>query len=274
MSLSAQLLMIPDWQALLLILAATITPAILGFFIVHRQVPFEIRRNHNDVAGFVFSAVGVMFGVLLAFVVVVVWEQYDVTRSNTQHESSAAISLNHAMGAYHDTGHAPDLRPTLFRYLQTIIDQELPALAHLHQPPPTNQALEAMWRGVSALTPTTTRQQVLYTELITRLNELERLRVRRLDDARDELPHVMWLALITGAVLTISFSFFLGTENVTAHGVMIAVLAALVAVVFYVIVELDHPFAGGVRVSSTGFHSVLDMMVGEQKIDEHSPPLR
>ncbi len=241
MSLSATLLMIPDWQALLVILAALVGPSIIGFVIVHRLVPVSVRRAHNDVAGFVFSVVGVMYGVLLAFVVIVVWEQYSESRINARHESSAALSLQQAMGAYAESSHSPDLRPALLSYLHEIVDGEFPAMAAQRRLPPVSQALEAIWQGVQGLSPTSLRQQVLYGELIGRLNELERLRAERLGDAHEQLPHVIWLALIVGAVLTIGFSFFLGTENVRAHGVMTAVLGALVGVIFYVIVQLDYP---------------------------------
>lgn len=264
MSLSASLLMIPDPLALLLILVAVITPSLIGFFIVHRLVPVRVRRLHNDVAGFVFSAVGVMYGVLLAFVVIVVWEQYHQTRLNTQHEASAAISLNHIMAVCTEASQAPDLRPALLAYLRELIEKELPAMAKLQRPPALNPALESIWTGVQGLSPASPRQEVLYSELIGRLNDLERWRVQRLDDAREELPSVIWLALLAGASLTIGFAFFLGTENVVAHGVMIAVLAALVGVVFYVIVELDHPFAGTVKVGSEGFQSIIEMMTEAQ----------
>jgi len=60
MSLSATLLMIPDWQALLVILSAVVGPSIIGFVIVQRLVPVSVRRAHNEVAGFVFSVVGVL----------------------------------------------------------------------------------------------------------------------------------------------------------------------------------------------------------------------
>lgn len=260
MSLSARLLMIPDWQALLVILATVIVPSIIGFLIVHRLVSVSVRRAHNDVAGFVFSAIGVAYGVLLAFVVIVVWEQYHVSRLNTQHEISAAISLQRAMGAYADASHSPDLRPALVGYLREVVDGEFPAMAMLRTLPLANQALAAIWRGVHGLSPTTLHHQILYEELTVRLNELERFRAQRLDDAREELPHVIWLALIIGAVLTIGFAFFLGTENVRAHAVMIAVLAALVGVIFYVIVELDHPFTGTVSIGEEGFQGIIEMI--------------
>lgn len=260
MSLSATLLMIPDWQALLVILSAVVGPSIIGFVIVQRLVPVSVRRAHNEVAGFVFSVVGVMYGVLLAFVVIVVWEQYSESRVNTRHESSVAVSLQHAMGAYADASDSPDLRPALLGYLHEIVAGEFPVMAAQRRLPPVSQALEAIWQGVQGLSPTSLRQQVLYGELIGKLNELERLRAERLGDAHEELPHVIWLALIAGAVLTIGFAFFLGTENVSAHGVMIAVLGALVGVVFYVIVELDHPFSGAVSIGAEGFQDIIEMI--------------
>lgn len=261
MSLEEMLLTIPDWQALPVILGGFIVPALIGFFLVHHLVPLEIRRAHNDVAGFIFSAVGVIYGVLLAFCVVVVWEQFQTTHLNTQHESSAAIALYHAMDTYHaDTNHSPDLRPALLRYLQEIVDYEYPAMAALRRLPDSNQALEAIWQDVKGLSPTSPRDQILYGELIGRLNELERWRVRRLDDALDALPRVIWLALLSGAVLTIGFAFFLGTENVRAHAVMVAILAALVGVVFYVIIELDYPFSGTFSSSAEGFQGIIGMI--------------
>jgi hypothetical protein len=249
MSLSARLLMIPDWQALLLILGTIVLPSLGGFFVVERLVPMAIRRAHNDVAGFMFSAVGVMYGVLLAFVVIVVWEQFHVTRLNVQQESSVAASLNYAMGAYAHSSHSPDLQPRLLAYLHEIVDKEFPAMAVFHQPPANNRALAAIWNEVQGLSPTSPRQQVLYGELIGRLNELEQMRVKRLDDACDGLPGVIWLALIAGAVLTIGFTYLLGTENRDAHAVM-----------FYVIIELDYPFAGTVRIGTETFRGVIAMM--------------
>ena len=251
--------MIPDWQALVLILSVTVSLSLLGFLAVHRLVPVSVRRAHNDVAGFIFAAVGVMYGVLLAFVVVVVWEQFHQTRANFQKEASAAVSFYHAMGAYAEATHAQDLRPALAGYLGTIVEEEFPAMAAMQRQGVTSQALQALWVGVRGMTPGSAQEQILYGELLSRLNDLDRLRVSRLDDAREELPGVLWLALIAGAIFTIGFAFLLGTDNVCAHGVMIGLLAALIGVVLYVTIELDHPFTGTVSIGEEGLRQVLEM---------------
>lgn len=260
MSLSSRLVMIPDWQALILILLVMVSLSLVGFFIVHRLIPVEVRRIHNDVAGFIFAAIGVNYGVLLAFVVVMAWEQFDDTRSNTVKETSAAVSLFHAMGAYAAAAHGDDLRPALEGYLTMIVEREFPAMAAMHPPNVNSWGLQALWAGVRALSPSSAREQVLDSELIARLNELDRLRFSRLTDAHEELPSVIWLALIAGAIITIGFSFLFGTEHVRTHAMMISLLSALTGVVFYVAIELDHPFTGTVSIGDEGFRQVLEMM--------------
>ena len=39
-----------------------------GFELVHRLVPADARRPHNDVAGFIYAALGVIHAVLPALV--------------------------------------------------------------------------------------------------------------------------------------------------------------------------------------------------------------
>ena len=50
--------------------------ALLGFELVHRLVPAVSRRQSNDVAGFIYAALGVIYAVILALVVIAVWEEY------------------------------------------------------------------------------------------------------------------------------------------------------------------------------------------------------
>jgi membrane-bound ClpP family serine protease len=45
------------------------------FILVERLVPAESRQSHNDVAGFIYAALGVIYAVLLALVVIAVWER-------------------------------------------------------------------------------------------------------------------------------------------------------------------------------------------------------
>ena len=102
MSLSAAMLSLSPLLAILVLVGAAVSLSLLGFFVVHRLVPVAVRRIHNDVAGFVFAILGAIYGVLLAFVVIVVWEQFNEANQHAENEGSSAIVLFRSMSAYPD----------------------------------------------------------------------------------------------------------------------------------------------------------------------------
>jgi Na+/proline symporter len=68
---------------------------------------------------------------------------------------------------------------------------------------------------------------------------------------------VVWLVLFAGAVLTISFTFFFGTQNVVVQTLMTGMLSRLIFAGL-VIVAINRPFAGSVKVQPEALHAVLN----------------
>ena len=71
------------------------------------------------------------------------------------------------------------------------------------------------------------------------------------------VPNAIWLVLFLGAVLTISFTFFFGTQNVITQSLMTGVLAALIFSAILVVIAIDRPFTGAVVVSQESIQTVL-----------------
>ena len=65
----------------------------IGIFVVRHFVPLSQLRTNNEVAGFKFATVGVLYAVLLAFAVIVVWEKFNEAESNVALEAGAAVTL-------------------------------------------------------------------------------------------------------------------------------------------------------------------------------------
>jgi hypothetical protein len=55
-----------------LIVGAACLAAVVGLSVVQRLVPVTVRKEHNDVAGFIYAVLGVIYAVLLALVVIAV----------------------------------------------------------------------------------------------------------------------------------------------------------------------------------------------------------
>ena len=63
-----------------LIVCAVGLAALAGLMLVQRLVPSQKRRQNNDVAGFIYAVMGVVYAVLLALVVIAVWEHFQKAR--------------------------------------------------------------------------------------------------------------------------------------------------------------------------------------------------
>jgi len=64
-----------------------------GLELVARFVSADSRTPHNDVAGFIYAALGVIYAVLLALVVIAVWEEYDAASVTVEQEANALAEI-------------------------------------------------------------------------------------------------------------------------------------------------------------------------------------
>ena len=67
--------------------------AFAGHKLVQRLVPFEVRAAHNDVAGFIYVAMGAVYAVLLAFALISTWQDYETARVTTESEANELAEI-------------------------------------------------------------------------------------------------------------------------------------------------------------------------------------
>jgi hypothetical protein len=75
------------------VVGGTCLVALAGLEVVQRLVPATSRQPHNDVAGFIYAALGVIYAVLLALVVIAVWEEYDAASVTVEQEANAVAEI-------------------------------------------------------------------------------------------------------------------------------------------------------------------------------------
>ena len=89
---------------------------------------------------------------------------------------------------------------------------------------------------------------VLMTEILRQLDEISAARRARFVTADGNVPDILWFVLFGGAIVTVGFTFFFGTQNLHAQALMTGALAALVFSALLTVIVIDHPFAGSVKV--------------------------
>jgi len=260
MSFFNDLLALPQWTAIFLLVAIAVLFSIAGFLVVHRFIPAEVRRIHNDVAGFVFATLGVTYGVLLAFVVLVVWEQFNDAKVNVENEGSVAVVLYKNVVAYPDEAASRTMKEGLLKYVHQAVEEQRHPMPAEQSARGSAAALNQLLALLDGVVPDSAHEQILYTQILQNLNELSKYRNLRQQAAHEELPSVIWIGVLAGAMITIGFTFLFGTENFWAHIVMMSLLASLIAIVIYVVIEMDHPTTGAVAIGfPQGYSRILEL---------------
>jgi hypothetical protein len=242
-------LYMPEALGELLIIAIVAAVAVALHALWQRRFKSDVLRKHNDVAGFLFSAVGVIYAVVLGFVVVVVWEKYDTTVANVETEVAAVSDLYRTAAGFSDPARS-EIRRELATYTDEIIHTEWPQMQRRVIVQKDLTLLETLARQIDTYAPKTAGQANAQQMGMTQLTRLFDARRLRLIQSAPSVPMVLWFALIAGALAMLSFAFLFGVENRGAQLVMTAILAGLVAVMFIVISEFDEPFNGSVRISN------------------------
>jgi hypothetical protein len=245
----------PGWVLILLLFLLTAL-AMAGPLIVRRRVSFERLRANNEVAGFKFAVIGVLYAVLLAFVVIISWERYYDAEKALAVEAGAAATIYRLSGGLDETSDAA-LRAAMTAYLKSVLADDWPAMAIGRSSPVTTRILSDLYAELVRYRPADLHDSDLQKDLLTEFDQMTRARRERLVMAEGTVPNVIWFVLFLGATLTISFTFFFGTRNVIAQALMTGVLAALIFSALLVVVALDRPYSGAVMVSKESIRGVL-----------------
>lgn len=243
----------------IVILAGVLILTALGLKLLQRVVPHPRREEHNDVAGFIFASVGVTYAVLLAFVVIAVWGNNDTARHSTFSEADDLAGV-YWISRQMPAPLGPKLERETLDYAHTVIDQEWPLMAKHESSAQATNLVYQMRSDVFAYTPSGEREQVLYEHAVSHVEALASNRRARLNLVDEEVPALLWIALVLGGLVTIGFTFLFGLSNNVAHTVMVLGLTALVVVSLIVIKEMDYPFGGVTRVSPTAFNVFLERL--------------
>jgi Protein of unknown function (DUF4239) len=244
---------VPDLVAEFAIVAAVVACFVVLHALVQRRLKAEMLRRHNDVAGYLFSAVGVLYAVVLGFVVVVVWQKYDGAVSNVENEVDATGNLYHVVDAFPSAPRSA-VRDGLRSYVETVIRIEWPAMAHDQDVPELGaRQLEGVSLAVDTFSPTKFKELAAQQAAIAQMQRLFDARRARLIAAVPAVPSVLWFALVAGALAMVAFCFIFGVENRPAQLMMTAILVGLIGILFVVIEEFSTPFSGSVRISSEGW---------------------
>lgn len=242
---------------------------IVGFIFVLRFLPHRRRPQYTPFVHAVYGVVGVLYAVLAAFVVVVIWQSYSAAGTQVQTEAATVDNL------FRESAELPQplrnsVRNHLLTYTNDVATKEWLTMAKGDPDLQTTNVYNGLWSLYTNYQPRTVEQQLWYQTTLANLAELDQARRSRINLSRSKVNILLWILLIAGGFLTLGFTFFLWTPVARRQGFVIAALGSLIGFVLFLADSLQLPFTGGVRISPTAFTELYDqyrhLMTPEQAI--------
>ena len=247
---------LPPWIVLLGAVVLGVTLACSGHAAVRSAFPRVDFRSNNDVGGIVLGVVGGLFAVMLAFIVAIVWQEFDAASQRVAVEVGAATDLWHtSRGLPAPLG--PAVRNDLITYATAMVDDEWPAMRTGGRSKRAENILTRTFEDVAQFRPANAGASNAQSASLQYLGALHDARHHRLDDNASGVSAFEWTILLIGALVVIGICYLVGLNSLRAQLLMTAAVAAMIAATFVLIFELDYPFRGDLSIEPAGWHEFL-----------------
>ncbi len=235
--------------------------AILGALTVAAVRPFVGRRQsdeHNSVIGLGFGAAATLYSIIAGLLVFGVFSSFDAASGAVAQEAANLTTM------YHNAHEFPQpqrdqAQNAIRAYATSVLNDEWPALADSEGSEKTESALNNMFSVFGPMEPATNWADQ-YSVAYSQLNDVVHLREARISSSTAALPPIYWFLLVAGGMLIVVYLAVSYTENRQMHAISVALMAAMLGVVFFLLLEVSQPFRGSISVSNDTFEHALVTM--------------
>jgi hypothetical protein len=242
-----------------LILLAALMLSIGGLALVYRFVPVSLLQAHYGATGAIYAALYVMFGIALGFSLYLVWGQYKAARITVEAEAAAVQRLYWMAEDFPDPNRS-NVQDLAVSYARGEVREEWPLMGKGRVSPHAEQRAHQLARAVRELSPKTAVQSELYADALGCMDVFRENRALRTTEVREGIPSVVWVVMVSGAVITVGFTYLFAMRSFKLHAVATGALTVVVVLLLFTVGVLDHAFDGDVRVGPGAFEIALKEM--------------
>lgn len=242
------------------LIVAVSAAAIMTLIVVvgDRLRPASWRHKSDEAAGeLVLDLIKTFFTAVVAFVVVVCWQQFEDAHDHTVNEADALVDVYwdaHSMPAP-ENQRIPAL---VSEYTHQVVTQEWSMMDHQGRMSPAAQTtFDTLRAAVTAVNSTDPDVVDLRSRAMDRLEQAAQARQDRALDLTSAIPRFLYIVLIFGTVLLMLYPVLSGVRVSWRSLVMTALLGFVVGSALLQIYNLDRPFTGSIVVSRDAFDNAL-----------------
>jgi Protein of unknown function (DUF4239) len=233
-----------------------------------------LRRVAQDEAlaelagrGTTFEYIFTAFSVLLAFVVLETFDQYNDARAAAESEAVAVIEQSRTADAFVSEDR-DELETLLACYARAVVHQEWPVMRDGAFSETVDHWVIGLREASIEVHVKANAQQDFFLKWLDEGDLRTEGRQTRITEAARGVPVTMWVVLLLGAVLTVGWVLF--HTDPRGHALVQAILAggvtALATGSILLVWALDHPYSGTGSIGPSRMEHAIETMEAELRV--------
>jgi hypothetical protein len=226
--------------------------------LMRKLVAPETRERASQTASVTLQVTATIYAILIAFVIVDAYGQLRDTQAQISTKAaSLAIVYENSRDLPRSAGEP--IRESALDYARAVVARGIPRLEETDEPDrPTDRALEKLFRQVQRYEPTSDSQRAAYENTVRALDEVVATRSQLLDSARATIPPTLIALLIVIGLVVMAVATLLDTRHRSSHLFMLSALALVIWLTIALVISLDYPFSGLIRVTDQPLQAFID----------------
>jgi len=219
------------------------------------RIPEAVYSDVHGVAAYL-GVLGGLYSIVVAFLIYVVWEQFNRVQIGLGQEASALEDLCRVATFLTERNDVRSVQAAVRQYMEATAGDEAPRLAVGITSALAEERFDAMCQVVRSIDVDGPKDQVISGELLRALTRVNDARDGRLSVSATRIPPTLWNLVVFASCVLFAGFLVLGIQSFAISVGVTACVAGTLGFLLSVIQDMDNPFDGVWNVSYSQMTSV------------------
>jgi len=207
-------------------------------------MPLEALHVEVHAVGAYLAVIGALYGIIVAFLMFVVWEQFNRVQTGIAKEAAALEDLCRVAAFLSARDSGSRIRLAVRRYIKSTTGDEVARLARGEESAVAREQFAALAQAVRGAEVTTGKDDVVFDELLRAFARVMEARDDRLTISTSRIPGTLWNMVVFVSAVVFGGFLALGVHSLGLSLLMVAAVAGSITFLLATLKDMDNPFVG------------------------------
>jgi hypothetical protein len=226
-----------------------------GMLLVRTRLSVQYLRNNHEVSDPMVAVLGMLFAILLGFVLANSMDRFEQARTTVRDEAGAignilrlSEGLPPAIGIR--------IHNNCLHYIDSVIDDDWKSMKEDKLSEKAQTLFSGLWHECVLYAPQTQGESNVHQSMLDALKVASECRRTRTAQLTYHLPENLWVVVVVGAATTVVFTFFLAVESLKVQIFMTSAITLVVCLNIYMLCGFDAPYSGDIKITPAPFEAI------------------